>query len=282
MLAGTVWVTGRCSFFSSVNIGRRDFGRYDVSLPFHIDPVSETYGVGLLKNISISDVSIDEQLMLHLTDRIEIIISQVIAENMTPFLAEIDILFGGYNQQFKERSAIAITRLLRKAQAEVPFPARFEHHGGRLPIVGISVAKNGVSYASGVERFQPAQMYTHHMYVGSAYSNRGIGASFGSIGGLASFDESFVRNFRLLIDGDPLLPSEETIDDTNNQQSFLNAQRGEPRFIFGACLFCGGFFLMGYGVKRSDECRIQGRLIVLISAIGMYSGGSLMFFGIWY
>jgi hypothetical protein len=78
-----------------------------------------------------------------------------------------------------------------------------------------------------------------------------------------------------------LLPSQETVNDADKQQSLLNAQGSEQGFVFGACLFCGSFFLMGYGVKRLDQRSVQGGLIVLVSAIGTYSGGCLMFFGTW-
>jgi hypothetical protein len=86
----------------------------------------------------------------------------------------------------------------------------------------------------------------------------------------------------LVFDGMPLLPSEETVDNTDDQQSFLDSQGGEPRFILGAGLFSGCFFLIGYGVKRLNDGGLKGRLIVLIAIIGTYSGGCLMFFGTWY
>jgi hypothetical protein len=104
----------------------------------------------------------------------------------------------------------------------------------------------------------------------------------GRIRSLASFDQSLIRNPRLFLDSSPLHPSEETVHNADDQQPLLNTQRCEPRFVFGACLFCGSFFLMGYGVKRLDDRSIQGGLIVSVSAVGTYSGGCLMFFGTWW
>ena len=101
---------------------------------------------------------------------------------------------------------------------------------------------------------------------------------------IRSFGKSkgFFSDATLPIDGPPLEQSKARINNADDQQALLNAQGSEPGFVLGALLLSGSFLLMGYGVKRLDDCRIQGGLIVLVGGLGAYSGGCLMFFGTWY
>jgi hypothetical protein len=93
---------------------------------------------------------------------------------------------------------------------------------------------------------------------------------------------SQTQEIGLLSNGSPLEQSESGIDNADQQQALLNVRRGNQRFILGACVYCGGFFLMFYGAKRFNQSKVQGGLIIVGCIFIAFSGGCLMFFGTWW
>ncbi len=115
--------------------------------------------------------------------------------------------------------------------------------------------------------------------------------------------QSTFADLGLLANRDPLKRCENRIDNANEQQSLLNANRSQPAedegFILGAFLFTLSFGLCLYGAQcfglgiysaqgfeqrslirfKDGKRQYLGLWLLLLSGLGLYCGGSLMFFG---
>ncbi len=90
-----------------------------------------------------------------------------------------------------------------------------------------------------------------------------------------------VGNIRLASDLAPLRQGENRIDDTDEQQSFLNLQRRNPRLILSACLLGGSFLVICYGLKREECSFLQVLSILSVGIVGIYVASCIMIFGTW-
>ena len=94
--------------------------------------------------------------------------------------------------------------------------------------------------------------------------------------------KSFVGDITLSVNSQPLSPSEQRVDDTDDKQANINQHRWRvPGFFIGAALFISGFVLLGYGAKCFDHLslKLRGFLWLLIGGFLNVLGGALIFVG---
>lgn len=255
-----VYVTGRrfrnLPFESPIPICRSNIGRYNVGLPFNIQMVGEANAPTTFEHVAVDEIAVNIEPLLHSSNWLNVIFSQVLSKEMDPLVTVIDVLLSRDDEQTADVTGILVHWVIRQTWGDQRLPAHLFQKSWCLAVVREAVMEHGIDDSYSVVHYiftLSFQSQSHQIQMGGARCDgsigtqlRGVGGLFSSreslfkvsdlrfrgfylipsgirtlfcrVGGFAIFNQGIVRDLRLFLDSRPLLPCENAVEDSNDEQ----------------------------------------------------------------